>query len=219
MAVTLHYFDLRGRAEHIRLILHIAEVEYTDKRLSFEEWKGGLKETFLFKQIPVYEEGDFLLSQSNTIARYLANKHGLLGSDAQQNARIDEAYELFVDIQTDVLRTLFGGGFEEKLKALLETKLPNNLSFIPALLERNGNTGFLVGDELTLADIQALHVLEGFVEPLKHKNDGNSVLPEAVQTYLDGLKNHEKIKTFKRSAIAVPPFPGVSALNTPEEFN
>ena len=36
---TLTYFGLPGRGEAVRLALVIIEVEWTDKRLAFPEWK------------------------------------------------------------------------------------------------------------------------------------------------------------------------------------
>jgi hypothetical protein len=37
--VKLIYFNARGRAEIVRLILAQAEVEYEDKRVTGDEWK------------------------------------------------------------------------------------------------------------------------------------------------------------------------------------
>ncbi len=36
--VTLTYFDARARAELIRLILRVGEVDFVDNRISQEEW-------------------------------------------------------------------------------------------------------------------------------------------------------------------------------------
>ena len=35
---TLHYFDIRGRAEISRIIFHAAGIPFTDKRYTFENW-------------------------------------------------------------------------------------------------------------------------------------------------------------------------------------
>jgi len=39
---TLYYFDAKGRAEPMRILLAHAGVEYTDKRLERKEW-GNMK--------------------------------------------------------------------------------------------------------------------------------------------------------------------------------
>lgn len=50
--ITLIYFDFKGRAEAVRLALHVGGVEFEDKRLSREEW-GQLKPNTKFGQVPV----------------------------------------------------------------------------------------------------------------------------------------------------------------------
>ncbi len=39
-------------------------------------FKEALGDKAAYGQLPVYEEGDFAISQSGTIIRYLAKKHG-----------------------------------------------------------------------------------------------------------------------------------------------
>ena len=41
--IKLTYFNGRGRGELSRIILAQAGVEYEDHRITFDEWKGGLK--------------------------------------------------------------------------------------------------------------------------------------------------------------------------------
>lgn len=35
---TLSYFDIRGRAEPIRMLFMLAEVKFTDRRVSYADW-------------------------------------------------------------------------------------------------------------------------------------------------------------------------------------
>ena len=37
---TLHYFDVRGRAELSRLIFHAAGIPFTDKRYISQDWQA-----------------------------------------------------------------------------------------------------------------------------------------------------------------------------------
>ncbi len=44
--------------------------------VSHGNFKESLGDKVAYGQLPVYEEGDFAISQSGTIVRYLAKKHG-----------------------------------------------------------------------------------------------------------------------------------------------
>ncbi len=78
----LLYFNGRGLAELSRYILAIAGQEYEDARFEFSEW-AAIKPTTPFGQVPlleIKEENSVThISQSNAIARFLANKFGLAG--------------------------------------------------------------------------------------------------------------------------------------------
>ena len=53
--MKLYYFDIYGRAEAIRLLLHHAKVEYVDERLKGQEFVE-LKPKFEFGTVPVLED-------------------------------------------------------------------------------------------------------------------------------------------------------------------
>ena len=52
--MKLYYFDIYGRAEAIRLLLHYAKVDYVDERLKGHEFQE-MKSKFEFGQVPVLE--------------------------------------------------------------------------------------------------------------------------------------------------------------------
>eukprot|EP00731_Ephydatia_muelleri_P034236 Em0051g28a len=74
----LIYFNLRGRAEYIRLIFAQADVQYKDERIKMEDWPS-LKPKTPFGMLPVLEMDGKMLGGSQVIARYIAEKHGLAG--------------------------------------------------------------------------------------------------------------------------------------------
>ena len=60
MKVELIYFDLQGRATQTRIMLKMAGIEFTDTRLSKEEFgemKASLEESAL-EQLPVLKVND-----------------------------------------------------------------------------------------------------------------------------------------------------------------
>jgi len=90
-------FAGRGLAEIVRLTLAQAGVAYDDVRVDdISSLKGKLP----FGQVPFYEEGDFQLSQSITIARYIARQSGLYGKDAKEAAQIDLILDGLGDVRS-----------------------------------------------------------------------------------------------------------------------
>jgi glutathione S-transferase len=105
-----------------------------------------------FGQLPLYEEPSGLaLVQSNAIARYLAKKHGYLGATDEEAALVDQMSEGVVDMLNAIAKVLWftpaDKVAEEKEKLIKET-LPAQLTLFVKLLDKNGNTGFLVGDKV-----------------------------------------------------------------------
>lgn len=97
MAVSLTYFDGRGLGEIPRLLLHEAGVKFEDRRLKDI---APLKPELPFGQVPLYQEGDFKLAQSQAIARYIARTHNLYGKDAHESALIDSFIDGLNDART-----------------------------------------------------------------------------------------------------------------------
>jgi glutathione S-transferase len=107
-----------------------------------------------FGQLPLYEDpSGLVLVQSNTIARHLAKKHGYLGASDDEAALVDQMFEGVVDMLNLIAKVFWytpaDQVADEKQKLLAET-LPVQLNLFIKLLEKNGNTGFLVGDKVSL---------------------------------------------------------------------
>ncbi len=80
--LKLTYFDIRGRAEAIRLALHLADIPFTDERLPREEAMALIAEGSLpFHALPVLEVGGKLHAQSLALLRYVGKLGGLYPED------------------------------------------------------------------------------------------------------------------------------------------
>ncbi len=97
MAVSLTYFDGRGLAEVPRLVLAEAGVKFEDRRVKDI---ATLKAELPFGQVPLYQDGDFKLVQSQAIIRYVARTHNLYGKDAKEAALIDQIGDGIQDLRT-----------------------------------------------------------------------------------------------------------------------
>lgn len=100
---VLVYFPVRARAEHIRLMLEDLKLPYKMEIIPKENWRTyreaakGTAE-LPFGQLPVLRYGDLQLAQSGAIARYLARKYHLYGSNEKEKAMADMVYETVRDI-------------------------------------------------------------------------------------------------------------------------
>ena len=77
--MTLTYFDLGGRAEACRMILSHGKVDFTDNRISGEQF-GEMKksgELAPTAQLPFLEVEGNKMNQSEAIARFCAMKTGI----------------------------------------------------------------------------------------------------------------------------------------------
>ena len=164
MMPKVTYFDVRGRAEVIRLLLEESNTPYCERRISIEEWPE-IKSNFTYGQIPVYQEGELLLNQCNAIYRYLGRKLDLYGDTALEHVRCDLVQESFVDAQSSLSDLYWDPDFENLRDEYEKTVLPKLLFELQDLYCANSkNSGFWVGNRLSYVDFIAWHFLD-FVRP------------------------------------------------------
>lgn len=81
-------FDVRERAELCRFIFSQAGVQYEDERVDWFEWKQLKPNKSPTGYLPLLEVDENLLTGSAVIARFLAERFGLAGSNDVENAEI-----------------------------------------------------------------------------------------------------------------------------------
>lgn len=121
---VLHYFDVRGRGEAIRLAMVDMGVAYEERSFTGEEWRGGLKAAWTaggevaFGQVPRLDIDGLHLVQSHSILRYLARRSGAyagMGNDVL--ARIDVAADGTEDVRKQLTAIKYGDLSEEEKTA------------------------------------------------------------------------------------------------------
>jgi glutathione S-transferase len=96
-------------------------------------------------QVPILESGDVKIFQSKAIARFVAAKTGLMGSNAEEAALIDAVCETVFE-----LRDAVAAAKDDAAKAALPAKLAGVLKGLAGVV---GEAGFSVGRTLSLADL------------------------------------------------------------------
>lgn len=128
---TLTYFNIRGRAEPIRLVLEELQIPYNDNQIQMDEWYQ-IKPKFPFEQLPVYEEklpsGKRTIPQTHAILRYLARKYNLYGKSEDEMIRCDVLEELGVDAWYELSDLIWNPKFKELRDEFVNKKLPYRLS-------------------------------------------------------------------------------------------
>ncbi|CAH1784059.1 unnamed protein product [Owenia fusiformis] len=159
----LTYFSVRARGELIRLLFHYAGKEFEDVRVEFAEWPA-LQPNTPYLSLPILEHGGVVVGQSTSIARYVAKELGLAGRTTLEQALTDGIIDSITDIFNELVKFAFEK--DETKKEELKTKyieetLPKWCGLIEKQLETkvNGNGTWLVGDQISWADIGVFNFL------------------------------------------------------------
>ena len=138
--------------------------DYEDRILTkemFSELKGTGQ--LLFQQVPLLEIDGLTLVQSAAIVRYLARKHDLYGSTAEEAVQCDMIYDGLNDYVTSFLTYTFQTDKATFLTEKVVPKVPRYLQPLNDMLARNNGgeeRGFLLGDKITFPDLLLLEALE-----------------------------------------------------------
>lgn len=167
--LKLVYFDTKGIAETSRLILKISGINFEDIRYAIDfdkqnkssdferDKKLGLFDKSLGKLpfLEVISNGSVeMLSQSNSIERYLAKKYDLMGKTLLEEAKIDSVCEYIKDIREHYKNITH----YQKLKTDIDKHnyftehVKHELENLTRILESD-NTPYAIGNKLSLADI------------------------------------------------------------------
>ncbi len=195
MSPTVIYFDIRARAEPIRLILEETGIQYEDQQITDEEW-SKLRSSTPFGWLPAYRAGDLEIWQSHAIYRHLARVHDLYGSNEQERIRCDVVEEAFADLNTLIGRAPWRPGFHKTREDFIARELSPILDRLERFLRTNAlGSSFWVGSSLTFVDLIAL----------SHLDCTGSMFPEAMsghhtlQEFCDGIARRPQIAAYLRS--------------------
>lgn len=151
--VTLGYWKIRGLGQYLRHLLSYTETEFQEIQYDsqdrwFKEDKVNLG--FDFPNLPYLIDGDFKLTESAAIAKYIIKRSGkteLLGKNTRDQGKVDAIIAVLADALKDI-RGLFWNKDHETLKIELLEKARPKFNYIKDFV---GDKQFALG-YLTLAD-------------------------------------------------------------------
>ncbi|MCF6775648.1 glutathione S-transferase family protein [Thiotrichales bacterium 19X7-9] len=170
--IKLYGFNLSFPTNKVRFALNLFNLEY--EFVALNPWKGEHKSEAHIKRhpagkVPVIEDGDFTLFESNAIVRYLAEKvhnTNYYPSDLQQQALVNQWLDFAAaHIGTNVSKVLFNRYFADKIGIEVDSRsmeeghqfLTNHLPILEAQLTNNT---YIAGNHMTIADIGLLASLD-----------------------------------------------------------
>ena len=167
--IKVTYFNIRGRAEPVRLLLAYGGLEYEDCRLTpgFVDPKPwmALKPKTPYGGLPLLEWNGETLAQSLAITRFVAREVGLAGRNSLECAQADEVVDAFNDLMEAGGKAFFSKD-EAVMKKYATETVPNGLMNLEKRLSSRGGQYF-AGNALTWADIIAYNFCTGLADEMK----------------------------------------------------
>jgi glutathione S-transferase len=157
----LTYFDMRGRAEAIRLVLHLTGTGFEDRRVTAAKDWADLAPRTPFGLLPLYETDTLELCQSHAILRHLGRESDWLGHDPATDAALDMTQEALAEIQEEVWRFAWVDDWRDRRPAFIAQTLAPALAGLAAWLARSGpEAPWFVGARPTHVDLLAFALLD-----------------------------------------------------------
>uniref|UniRef100_A0A452QBR0 Glutathione S-transferase n=1 Tax=Ursus americanus TaxID=9643 RepID=A0A452QBR0_URSAM len=176
MVMILGYWDIRGLAHTIRLLLEYTDSHYEEKKYTMgdapdydrsqwlnEKFKLGLDFPNVGDllppasfSLPYLIDGAHKVTQSNAILRYIARKHNLCGETEEEKIRVDILENEVTDTRMALAMLCYNPDFEKLRPGYLEG-LPDKLKLYSQFL---GKRPWFAGEKLTYVDFLAYDLLD-----------------------------------------------------------
>ncbi|KAK4306257.1 hypothetical protein Pmani_021906 [Petrolisthes manimaculis] len=185
MAPILGYWNIRGLAQPIRLLLEYTGTEFEDKYYECGPAPDYDKSCWFdvknklgldFPNLPYYIDGDTKVTQSNAIMRYIARKHDMCGKNEEERWRVDVLENQAMDFRNGFTRLCYME-FNNRKQQYLDT-LPATIKLFSNFM---GNRKWFAGENITSVDFIMYELLD-----------------EHLQLDPDCLKDANNIKEFMK---------------------
>jgi len=194
----IFYFGECGRAEFIKMIMEDVGEKYKFCELPFGKHQAEMGGRLPFGQLPMYEEGGFVLAQTGAILRFLARKYSMLPHDMFEAARC----EMMVDCCLDFVGKYFACALYKSMAPQQYMKECNTWAgYFERLLMQCCDGKKFVCQRFSYADcclFQCLDVMEGSCP-------GTLCNFPCLQAFYDRMMARPNLASFMMSARHVKP--------------
>merc|ERR1712168_412279 len=213
---TLHYFNGRGRAEILRMMMSMAGVKYMDKRYEFSDW-DRCRSDFPCMRLPCLEMDDgCMMPETMAICRYLAREHNFYPRSNMDMMRCDYICDCFYEIMHDYMRYYhwkngrfrynmndygFGGdSMRSNYDNYMHWRYMNTFNRIMPFMERtlcmrNGGSQFFMGNDMMWCDMMMYCCMENM---MMENQSMFSKYPRLMSLY-QRMGQHPKISAYLKS--------------------
>ena len=205
--LTLGYWKIRGLAEPIRVLLHYLGVEYKDEfyevgpapDFNCDSWFNVKFNLGLdYPNIPYLYDGDFKMTESNAILRYICEKYKpeLLGENLKEKAYVNMAIGVIADLGNAKGQLMYGGKDCPRNEVFKNT-LKNKLNDLNKLLGKNK---FIAGEKLTYADFvlaESTETINELLDPIFNEYPN-------LKRQFDSVCNLPNVKKYRDSREPLP---------------
>lgn len=158
-SIKLTYFDSPGRAEPVRMALHMGGVAFEDHRVRFPEFANARAAgAYPLNAVPVLEVDGVQIVQTAAMLRYAARvgDTSLYPSDPWLALLVDSALDCFNDtLSTALMPSLFERDADKKLAMRAEFAagpMARVYTYVEGLLGHSGGP-FVAGAAMSIADL------------------------------------------------------------------
>ena len=190
-AATLTYFCGRGKAETTRWMLAATGVKFCNSGLRTHKEFVDLKEKqgkLLFGQLPILELDNHVFTQSASMVEYLAKRANLCGKDLFEETRCSEIAGAVRDWAQGPMAVAFQEDKGAYKRGHCTTLFKKFGDYMEKILKENPS-GFMVGENVTYADILVAECLTSYEE----------MIPGIIDSF-----QYERLKMLKNVVCSLP---------------
>lgn len=214
---TLAYFDILGIVWPIRCLLNMLEVDFEDVRVPLPAWAHRtetgdrpLKNSLTSFHMPIYADQDVVITQSLPMMIYLAEKYDMAGNGPAERIQVLEILSqchdaLFhwcgllpsivrISIDEETVNKRLAAFMGKGQWGLASNGFHQNMKGLDNYLNRNASdSGYMVGDELSFADLHAFNVLCNWYKAFNREEFSKYT---QLDQYIHRIAKHPKIAEY-----------------------